>query len=235
MLYLEAVLYFLLTGTAMERDVVTEKAAFTMFKDTLSLIKWVTITSRFLWIEWINEWRFQSGTSRQSFECSSSIHHCKATFTVKLQFWGKLFPGFFKQMTCWLKVKRCWLCFSFVSLRCQSLIYLKMYKMRRHEVKDCQKTIQDYMSKGGIPEVPNGNTPSPLSPTNSVGSQASIQGSILYWTETNSRSSSFNRVPVLKRRQCHWCQSKCTAHFNDKERFSTIWSWALTCGSKLIH
>lgn len=45
--------------------------------------------------------------------------------------------------------------------------------MRRHEVKDCQKTIQDYMSKGGMSEVPNGNTPSPLSPTNSVGSQVS--------------------------------------------------------------
>lgn len=41
MKYLEAVLYFLLTGTAMERETVTEKAAFTMFQDTLSLIKWV--------------------------------------------------------------------------------------------------------------------------------------------------------------------------------------------------
>lgn len=39
MLYLEAVLYFLLTADAMERDIVTEKAAFTMYKDTLCLIK----------------------------------------------------------------------------------------------------------------------------------------------------------------------------------------------------
>lgn len=39
MLYLEAVLYFLLTCTAMERESVTVKSAFTMFKDTLSLIK----------------------------------------------------------------------------------------------------------------------------------------------------------------------------------------------------
>lgn len=39
MLYLEAVLYFLLTSTAMEREACTEKAAFTMYKDTLSLIK----------------------------------------------------------------------------------------------------------------------------------------------------------------------------------------------------
>lgn len=38
-LYLEAAVYFLLTSVAMERDPVTEKAAFTMYKDTLSLIK----------------------------------------------------------------------------------------------------------------------------------------------------------------------------------------------------
>lgn len=45
--------------------------------------------------------------------------------------------------------------------------------MRRSEVKECQKTISEYLSKGGFSEVPNGNTPSPLSPTNSVGSQVS--------------------------------------------------------------
>lgn len=39
MQYLEAVLFFLLTGNAMEHDSCTEKAAFTMYKDTLSLIK----------------------------------------------------------------------------------------------------------------------------------------------------------------------------------------------------
>lgn len=38
-LYLEAAVYFLLTGVAMEKDPITEKAAFTMYKDTLSLIK----------------------------------------------------------------------------------------------------------------------------------------------------------------------------------------------------
>lgn len=41
MMYLEAALYFLLTGDAMESDPVTEKASYTMYKDTLSLIKWV--------------------------------------------------------------------------------------------------------------------------------------------------------------------------------------------------
>lgn len=46
--------------------------------------------------------------------------------------------------------------------------------MRRHEVKECQKTISEYLSKSGFTDAPNGNTPSPLSPTNSVGSQVDI-------------------------------------------------------------
>ncbi|KAL0111583.1 hypothetical protein PUN28_013046 [Cardiocondyla obscurior] len=42
MMYLEAALYFLLTGDAMESDPVTEKASYTMYKDTLSLIKYIS-------------------------------------------------------------------------------------------------------------------------------------------------------------------------------------------------
>lgn len=67
------------------------------------------------------------------------------------------------------------------SLRCQSLIHLKMYKMRRNEIIDCQKSIAEYTKKcsragggggggGGGNEMVNGNTPSP---TNSIGSQSS--------------------------------------------------------------
>lgn len=41
MLYLEAALYFLLTGLVMERDNQTEPSALRMFKDTLVLIKYV--------------------------------------------------------------------------------------------------------------------------------------------------------------------------------------------------
>lgn len=50
--------------------------------------------------------------------------------------------------------------------------------MRTLEVKECQKTINDYFMKGGFAEVQNGNTPSPLSPTSSVGSQVSTRGSL---------------------------------------------------------
>ncbi|XP_055308289.1 AF4/FMR2 family member lilli-like isoform X2 [Sitodiplosis mosellana] len=123
-LYLEAAVYFLLTSVAMERDAVTEKAAFTMYKDTLSLIKYISSKFR---------------SQQQHLSRQGSIHS---------------------------KV-------AILSLRCQSLTYLKLYKMRRHEVKECQKTISEYLSKSGFSEVPNGNTPSPLSPTNSVGSQGS--------------------------------------------------------------
>ncbi|XP_072756554.1 uncharacterized protein Lilli isoform X2 [Anoplolepis gracilipes] len=42
MMYLEAALYFLLTGDAMESDPVTEKASYTMYKDTLALIKYIS-------------------------------------------------------------------------------------------------------------------------------------------------------------------------------------------------
>lgn len=39
MLYLEAVLYFLLTGAAILAEPGKDKVAFTMYKDTLQLIK----------------------------------------------------------------------------------------------------------------------------------------------------------------------------------------------------
>lgn len=50
--------------------------------------------------------------------------------------------------------------------------------MRRHEVKDFQKAISEHFSKG-ISELPNGNTPSPLSPTNSVGSQVTFEFNLI--------------------------------------------------------
>ena len=34
-----------------------------------------------------------------------------------------------------------------LSLRAQSLLNLKLYKMKRHELKDYQKTIQDVLAK----------------------------------------------------------------------------------------
>uniref|UniRef100_A0A336LIS4 AF4/FMR2 family member lilli n=1 Tax=Culicoides sonorensis TaxID=179676 RepID=A0A336LIS4_CULSO len=122
MLYLEAVLYFLLTGDAMEKETVTEKAAFTMYKDTLSLIKFFR-------------------NQQQHPTVQGNIHS---------------------------KV-------AILSIRCQSIIYLKLFKMRRHESKELQKIISEYHHKtpnAVITTEMNGNTPSPLSPT-SVGSQSS--------------------------------------------------------------
>ncbi|XP_058839554.1 AF4/FMR2 family member lilli [Topomyia yanbarensis] len=126
MLYLEAVLFFLLTGDTMERDPITEKAAFTMYKDTLSLIKYISSKFR---------------SQQQHLTVQGSIHS---------------------------KV-------AILSLRCQSLIYLKLYKMRRHDIKEVQRIIAEYNQKPNTTvsaDLVNGNTPSPLSPT-SVGSQSS--------------------------------------------------------------
>ncbi|KAJ9580024.1 hypothetical protein L9F63_004317, partial [Diploptera punctata] len=73
-----------------------------------------------------------------------------------------------------------------LSLRCQSLLFLKMFKMRKHEVKEFQKVLQDYHQKASQPtpmqteQCGGQGTPSPLSPTpspagsvGSVGSQSS--------------------------------------------------------------
>jgi len=68
---------------------------------------------------------------------------------------------------------------AILSLRCQSMIYLKLYKMRRFEVKEVQKVLSEYQQKGPD-QLPNGNTPSPLSPTNSVGSQVSFQYVLIF-------------------------------------------------------
>ncbi|XP_015432516.1 PREDICTED: AF4/FMR2 family member 4 isoform X2 [Dufourea novaeangliae] len=132
MLYLEAVLCFLLTGHAMESDPLTERASFTMYKDTLSLIKY--ISSKF--------------KSQQNNSPESSIHN-------------KL---------------------AILSLFCQSLIYLKLFKMRKHEVKETQKILTDYHQKPAqaTPVQPEGQgtpslspTPSPAGSVGSVGSQSS--------------------------------------------------------------
>jgi hypothetical protein len=45
--------------------------------------------------------------------------------------------------------KMCCLLF-YSSLRCQSLLYLKLFKMRKHEVKEYQKVLADYHQKVSI-------------------------------------------------------------------------------------
>ena len=96
--YLEAVLFFILTGNSMEHDRMTEKAAFTMYKDTLNLIRFIS-----------SKFRHQPQAGSQS-----------AKIDAKLQM---------------------------LSLRCQSLLYLKLFKMRRHEVKDYSKVLGEYHAK----------------------------------------------------------------------------------------
>merc|ERR1712150_162950 len=77
-----------------------------------------------------------------------------------------------------------------ISLRCQSLLFLKLYKMRRHELKECQKIIGDHIQKAStnashssnsVPHAsndntsPNGNGNNTISPTPSpAGSEGSV-------------------------------------------------------------
>ena len=82
----------------MEHDRMTEKAAFTMYKDTLNLIRFIS-----------SKFRHQPQAGSQS-----------AKIDAKLQM---------------------------LSLRCQSLLYLKLFKMRRHEVKDYSKVLGEYHAK----------------------------------------------------------------------------------------
>lgn len=84
-LYLEAAVYFLLTGVAMEKDPITEKAAFTMYKDTLSLIKYVIFKRQF---EHLNPFTLPNpmqfaDTFLQSSGTSNRRTHHRGAFTVK--------------------------------------------------------------------------------------------------------------------------------------------------------
>lgn len=94
MKYLEAALYFILSGKAMENDSETEtSASLRIYKDTLSFIKYVA--SVFM--------REKQGGS----------------LNTKL---------------------------AVISLRCQSLLSLKIYKMRRHEHKEVQRELNNYFT-----------------------------------------------------------------------------------------
>ncbi|XP_011879984.1 PREDICTED: AF4/FMR2 family member 4 isoform X2 [Vollenhovia emeryi] len=137
MMYLEAALYFLLTGDAMESDPVTEKASYTMYKDTLSLIKYIS-----------SKFKSQPNNSPEN-----SIH-------TKL---------------------------AILSLWCQSRLYSKLYNMRKQEVKEVQKIVNDFNQKQSqqsvaqtTPAQAEGQgtpslspTPSPAGSVGSVGSQSS--------------------------------------------------------------
>jgi len=61
---------------------------------------------------------------------------------------------------------------SFNSLRCQSLISLKLYKLRRANCRAIIANISEFF-RVGRGDIVNGNTPSSISPSNSVGSQVS--------------------------------------------------------------
>ncbi|CAG0884987.1 unnamed protein product [Darwinula stevensoni] len=97
MTYLEAVMYFLLTGNAMEKDRVTHKSAFIMYKDTLNLIRYIS--------------------SKFRNHPSSSQHNSQD---------NKL---------------------NVLSLRCQALLHLKLYQMKRYEMRDLHRFFAEFFQK----------------------------------------------------------------------------------------
>ncbi|XP_043949922.1 AF4/FMR2 family member lilli isoform X2 [Drosophila biarmipes] len=121
-LYLEAVVYFLLTADAMERCS-SEQATNTMYKDTLSLIKFISTKFR----------PYQQSTNGQH-ETHNKV--------------------------------------AILSLRCQSLISLKLYKLRKAAIRAILANLSEFFRVGRV-DIVNGNTPSSISPSNSVGSQGS--------------------------------------------------------------
>ena len=114
--YLEAVLYFILCGCTTENRN-DPAAAYTMYKETLNLVRHVT----------------------------RPLRSAEMTGTAN----NKL---------------------AILSLRCQSLLYLKLYKLRRNELRECQQKLEvllENVSKngtsppGGGPSGGGGSSPTP--------------------------------------------------------------------------
>lgn len=135
--YLEAVLYFILTGNAMEHNHADLDNTFNMYKETLTLIKWISSKSQ----------KLQN-------DVYGSIDNKLAV----------------------------------LSLRCQSLLYQKLYKLRKNEVRENMRALSEFQkgslgklasptATGAVRLQPSPCQPSPHSPTpspaGSVGSQSS--------------------------------------------------------------
>jgi len=52
---------------------------------------------------------------------------------------------------------------SLSSLRCQSLLHLRLYKLKRHELKECQKILNDHIQKASTQQQQSQHAPQ-LSP-----------------------------------------------------------------------
>ena len=163
MKYLEAVLYFVLCGSTTETKG-DPAAAYTMYKETLTLVRHVTRPLR---------------SSESAFACTAD---------------NKL---------------------AILSLRCQSLLYLRLYKLRRIELRECQAKLEDLLnnaSKNGLLMSPGGSpTPSPAGSEESSYSKSSgytSSGEVPNITPANAPGQSLSgtmSVPhILMHQQYHY-------------------------------
>ncbi|XP_076365769.1 AF4/FMR2 family member lilli-like [Tachypleus tridentatus] len=113
MQYLEAVLYFTLTGNAMEHNRVDTRKVYTMYKETLGLIRHISSN-------------FQK--NQHSLSCENTDRRL-----------------------------------AVLSLRCQSLLYLKLYRLRRAEVRVLHKSLNDFQKSPACRVLSH---PSPPHPSN---------------------------------------------------------------------
>ena len=152
MKYLEAVLFFILCGSTTETRG-DHAAAYTMYKETLNLVQHVTRVGRYvISLQPLPYWVKLISRKNSHFFCRGSSGYANITD-------NKL---------------------AILSYRCQSLLYLKLYKLRKNELKECQQKLEDLLmnaSKNGL-NSPVGNgggspTPSPAGSEGSVCSKSS--------------------------------------------------------------
>ncbi|XP_017786951.1 PREDICTED: AF4/FMR2 family member 4 [Nicrophorus vespilloides] len=186
MLYLEAVLYFLLTGNAMEHENYSEKAAFTMYKDTLSLIKFIS-----------SKFRNQQLTSPVHNKLAVLSYRCQALLYFKL----------FKMKK--QESKECQKVILEYNNKCIHQQQIQQGQATIIHVPPEQMHCLASGQPGQLVVAQGQGTPSPLSPTpspagsvGSVGSQSSGYGSSeLVAGRPSSQSSSasaplHNPIPV---------------------------------------
>ncbi|XP_035708996.1 AF4/FMR2 family member lilli isoform X1 [Folsomia candida] len=166
-MYLEAGLYFILTGIIMERDAAgNSNASYTMYRDTLTLIQYIG-----------TRWR-----------------------SARLSGPGELQNQEAKIIT--------------LSMRCQALLFCKLFKMKMKETRDMVSNMHDYFTKAVVREPmivtnsPQLSTPSPHSPTSSpAGSSGVLQ-------HTPSPHHQQNHMLPIPRNLYNHIQKQCGNTYN---------------------
>merc|ERR1719232_95963 len=141
---------------------------------------------------------------------------------------------------------------AILSLRCQSLLYLRLYKLRKAELRECQTKLEDLLNqaaKNGLLMSPGGSpTPSPAGSEESGYSKSSGELPITPATSSSSSNSISERnmsVPhILMSQQFHYSNylTQCHELWEMADVFTTkgqcqdfIAHLDNTCGTLTLH